>query len=64
MYLLLFAGQNVEMLTGVQGAILDYEVNVGMGAMFFRAKIEKDQDRRSLVLDTMDHHSSSLGLLS
>lgn len=43
---------------------MDYEVKVGMGAMLFRAKIEKDQDRRRLVLDTMDHHSSSLGLLT
>lgn len=57
-------GQNVEMLTGVRGAILDYEVKVGIGAMRFRAKIEKDQDRRSLVLEAMDHHSSSLGLLT
>ena len=38
----LLAVWNVEMLTGIGAAMLDYKVNVGMGAAVFRIKRGKD----------------------
>lgn len=61
-YGFLLAGWKAEMLTGIGTAVLDYEVNVGVGAVLFRVRREKDKGKRSLVLDIMEHHSGSLGL--
>lgn len=60
----LLAGWKAKLLTGIGAAMLDYEVNVGMGVVLFRVKREKDKDSRSLILDIMEHHSGSLGLLT
>ena len=55
-------GQNIDMLTAAGAAILDYEVALGMGAMLFRAKRIKLEGAQ--FLDTIEHYSSSLGLLT
>lgn len=42
-YFLLTAGWNAEVLTGDGAAILDCEVNIGTGAMLFRAEKRRNK---------------------